>query len=336
MSASPDDRYERFVAASPQGTIFSTPWWLNAVAPGAFQVLLAELDGEIQAAWPIVPQSRGAPGRFIVQPSLTPWLGILYGPPGEEKRQTRLGRERQLTDQLVAQLPACRMVRAAFHRSYGYWTPLSWAGFTQTTRYTFVLEPLEEAAVWKGLGESVRRQVRKAEKEGVAVEATDDLDAFWSVHAQTFRRQGLGVPYDLELVRRIDAACAPRAVRRILLARDRQGRVHAGVYLVWDARSAYYLMGGADHQLRSSGAMSLAMWEAIRFAAGVSNAFDFEGSMLQPVERFVRAFGALPHPYSVVTRFASPMWRLAYELRAAGRRLLPLSSPSRPPDVAGD
>jgi GNAT acetyltransferase-like protein len=336
VSATTLDRYERFVATSPQGTIFSTPWWLEAVAPGAFQVLLAEAEGEIHAAWPVVSRSAGPSLPLIVQPSLTPWLGILYGPPGEQKRQTRLGRERQLTDQLVSQLPPFRMLQTAFHRNYDYWTPLYWAGFTQTTRYTFVFEDLNIDVVWKGLAENVRRQVRKAEKLGLTVEATDDLAAFWSVHVQTFGRHGRQVPYDLELVRRIDAACRSRDARRLLIARDREGRVHAGIYVVWDSRSVYYLMGGADRHLRNSGAMSLTMWEAIRLAAGFSKSFDFEGSMLEPVERFVRAFGALPVPYSVITKFASPVWRFAYELRGAVRRRFHRTSSADARDTAGD
>jgi hypothetical protein len=99
-------------------------------------------------------------------------------------------------------------------------------------------------------------------------------------------------------VQRIEAACRERAQSRILIAEDAQGRAHAGCYLVWDSESAYYLLGGGDPELRNSGAMSLVMWEAIRFSAEVSDSFDFEGSMIESIERFFRAFGALQTPTS--------------------------------------
>ena len=46
------------------------------------------------------------------------------------------------------------------------------------------------------------------------------------------------------------------------------GAVHAVAYVVWDRSAAYYLMGGGDPELRTSGASSLLMWEAIMRARG--------------------------------------------------------------------
>src|SRR5690606_13716638 len=86
---------------------------------------------------------------------------------------------------------------------------------------------------------------------------------------------------------------------------DGGGRQHAGVYIVWDSESAYYIMGGGDPELRNSGATSYCMWEAIRFSATVSRRFDFEGSMIEPVERFFRAFGAELTPYFQISRSKS-------------------------------
>jgi hypothetical protein len=43
------------------------------------------------------------------------------------------------------------------------------------------------------------------------------------------------------------------------------------------------------------------MWEAIKFASTVTKRFDFEGSMIEPVERFFRAFGAKQTPYFALT-----------------------------------
>ena len=81
--------------------------------------------------------------------------------------------------------------------------------------------------------------------------------------------------------------------------------MHAALYLVWDERAAYYLLGGGDPELRNSGAHSLIMWEAIKHAATVSKTFDFEGSMVEPVERFFRAFGGRQVPYHRVTSINS-------------------------------
>ena len=56
-------------------------------------------------------------------------------------------------------------------------------------------------------------------------------------------------------------------------------------------------MGDGHHEDRNSGATSLVMWQAIQFVATVSQVFDFEGSMIEPVERLFRGFVAFQTPY---------------------------------------
>jgi hypothetical protein len=52
------------------------------------------------------------------------------------------------------------------------------------------------------------------------------------------------------------------------------------------------------------------MWEAIKFARSVTRQFNFEGSMIEPVERFFRAFGAVQTPYFQITKTNSRLLRL--------------------------
>jgi hypothetical protein len=122
------------------------------------------------------------------------------------------------------------------------------------------------------------------------------------------------------VIERIDAAAAPRGARTILLARDEEGRLHSGAYFVHDERWTTYLLGGSDPELRTSGAASLVMWEAIEQAGRRDTGFDFEGSMLRPVERFVRAFGGTPTPYSLVRSTPSRAFRLERAVKRALKR----------------
>ena len=117
-------------------------------------------------------------------------------------------------------------------------------------------------------------------------------------------------------VERIDAAARERSARTILVARDGDGNVRAGGYFVHDHRFTTYLLAATDAEAR--GAASLVLWEAIKRAAGRGTAFDFEGSMLRHVESFVRSFGGVPTPYSIVWRTPSAPMRAA---RAAKRTL---------------
>jgi hypothetical protein len=107
----------------------------------------------------------------------------------------------------------------------------------------------------------------------------------------------------------------------MLFAEDASGQVHAAIYVVWDARSAHYLLSGGDPELRSSGANSFLLWNAIRHAATVTPAFDFEGSVLEPVERFFRGFGGRLVPYFRVTKTSRRLECLRSARRALGLAL---------------
>jgi hypothetical protein len=63
------------------------------------------------------------------------------------------------------------------------------------------------------------------------------------------------------------------------------------------------------------------MWTGIERAAERGTGFDFEGSMLRHVERFVRAFGGVPTPYSIVRRTPSKAFALERTLRRVARRV---------------
>jgi hypothetical protein len=102
--------------------------------------------------------------------------------------------------------------------------------------------------------------------------------------------------------------------------------VHAVAYAVWDDKAAYYVLGGGEPDLRNSGATSLLVWELIMRAREVTDVFDFEGSMMEPLERFFRAFGGRQTPYLHVFR-ATRRGRTALALRSGWRRLASRSTP---------
>ena len=83
---------------------------------------------------------------------------------------------------------------------------------------------------------------------------------------------------------------------------DSEGRTHSALYVVWDERTLYPIISARDPELQVFGANTLLYWEAIQLAATVSRVFDFEGSMLEPVEHFVRGFGGRQTPYFAISK----------------------------------
>jgi len=280
--------------------LFDQPWWLEAIAPGEWGEIVLEDNGTVQARLPyVVKQRLGVVA--LTQPSLTPTLGPWIAN-SSAAYATALAREHKTMSELIDTLPRFDVFRQAFHPSVTNWLPFHWRGFEASVLYTYRLEDLTDLdRIWSGFRQNVRREIRKAARV-VTVRSDLGLRAFLELNEKTFHRQNLALPYPRESVERLDAACAVRDARRMFFAVDERDRVHAALYVVWDAESAYYLMSGADPTLRTSGAGSLLAWEAIRFCAGVSRSFDFEGSMIPSLERFFRAFGARQTPYLFVTK----------------------------------
>jgi hypothetical protein len=318
-SARAEIRRTPSVASPTSYNFFQEPWWLDAVAAGEWDEVVVKRGGQVAARLPFVRKEKL--GRtWLLQPKLTPCLGPWLRS-STAKLANQLAEEKELMQELIDALPQFDLFRQSFAPEVTYWLPFYWRDFRQTTRYTYRLSDLTDLArVWAGVRDNVRREIRKARKI-VAVRSDLDIDCFARVWALTFARQGGRLPVNIELLHRLDVACGKHNCRKMFFAEDPRGKVHATAFLVWNADCAYYLMGGGDPGLRNSGAGSLVMWEAITFASTISRQFDFEGSMIEPVERFFRAFGGRPVPYFFVSKLNRQM-RFLTGLYHAGSALL--------------
>src|SRR5439155_2238563 len=127
---------------------------------------------------------------------------------------------------------------------------------------------------------------------------------------KTFDRQQKKAPYTRDLIRRLYSAAEANGAAQCFAAKDAVDRVHAACLLVWDNKKSYYLAAGADSNLRNSGAQSFLIWHSIQFCAGRTKVFDFEGSVLENIERAFRGFGAKQITYNWIMKF--PLWAQAY------------------------
>ena len=295
-------------------SIFQNSWWLEAVAPNSWNSIKISRNEQIVAHFPYMLKKKFGL-TSLTMPQLTQTLGP-WLVPSNAKYTKQMSQHKKLMESLIEQLPPHDYFCQNFHYSMTNWLPFYWNGFSQTTCYTYVIENLQNLdLVWTEFQENIRREIRKAQKK-VIVRTDLDIDKFLDINALTFKRQGRNLPYSRDFVKRLDTACSKYNASQMFFAEDRENRIHAAIYIIWDENSAYYLMGGGDPELRNSGATSLLMWEAIKFAATVTKKFDFEGSMIKSVERFFRGFGAKQVPYFQISRMSRRM-----KLLIAGKKM---------------
>jgi hypothetical protein len=280
-------------------SLFEEPYWLNLVAPGQWHEATVVRDNQIIGRLPYVLKSKFGMRRISTS-WFTPWLGPWVRPSGA-KPTGELSHQHQVLEQLVKQLPRAEQVLIPCAPEYQNLMAGHWAGYRLGMGYTHRLLTGNDAANWDGLRDTVRRQIRKAQK---LTEVTNEcsLSDFITVLGKTFGRQNMDVSASYETLERIDSYMGPRNQRRIWAAVDAQNRIHAAVYVVFDARHAIYIAGGGDPEVRQSGAHAFAMWSAIQDAANYAPIFDFAGSMVANIEYFVRGFGAHQVPRFTMER----------------------------------
>ncbi len=296
--------------------VFMEAWWLDAVASSDWDVTLVRKGGQIVAAMPYTKNMYRFGLVYIGQPSLTQHLGPWIRP-SNAKYAKQLSREKDLMNRIIDQLPHF----SSFNQNWSYrnqnWLPFYWRGYSQTTSYTYVIPDLTDLdEVFSQFQEKVRTDIRKSVgRNQITICDSSPIEELLALNKKTFSRQSLNQADSDDFISNLVAKADANKCIKWFIAKGADNVAHAGVLIVWDKQSAYYLIGGGDPELRNSGATSLCIWEAIKFASTVTKSFDFEGSMLEPVERFVRGFGAKQMPYFSISYTPSRLLKVAKLLK---------------------
>jgi lipid II:glycine glycyltransferase (peptidoglycan interpeptide bridge formation enzyme) len=103
----------------------------------------------------------------------------------------------------------------------------------------------------------------------------------------------------------------PRGASVVLGAYNKEHQLIGGILFFRYKTTTIYYFGGTAEAYRNSGAMALIIWESIQKWHGISRIYDFDGSMIEGIERFLRSFGAVPVPYYRVRKRRFPFTLLS-------------------------
>lgn len=285
------------------------PWWLDAVCGAdrwGVAIATTARQGVPMGVLPYFKTRRlGLP---VVQlPPFTAYAGPWFHPdiqhpdlPGYKK----LGLQHRVLEELIARLPKVLFFQQCFHPTIQNGLPFYWAGFRQTTRYTYLLPgTVDTTDLYRRFKSSLRTELRRATEYTEVVEVADPEPVF-HLNKLSFARKGLRQPYSRSVFQNLHQAIAIRRQAHALLACDRKtGMPHAGLYLVFDTRQAAVLLTGFDPAYRHTGALHGLYWQAIQFCAARKLSLDFEGSMQPGIEHVFRGFGGQRKPYLQVWRY---------------------------------
>jgi hypothetical protein len=184
--------------------------------------------------------------------------------------------------------------------------PFLWRGYKVVPKYTYLIDlSLSREQIIKNMSSIRRNDISKATRDGLVVQPTTDMGVVRDLVLATFGRQQKGI--DRECLEAILFRYA-KPVNSYAISTYRRGKPIATCFVVHDAQTAYYLLGGYDAQDRHHGAGALAVVEAILRAQELRlKTFDFEGSSIPPIEKYFRGFGGRLIAYYTVNRAWLPL-----------------------------
>ena len=309
------DRYRQLCEHEPV-PLFLQHWWLEAVCAGKRWDVVAAYDrqGNPTAVMPFLWGSRFGI-RYVLQPQLTQFSGpYFFYPEGLDPRR-RLAFEHEASRQLLQRLETFRVAyfNQNFSPSVTNWLPFYWAGFAQTTRYTYRLPSLGDLdAVWAAMdGNQRRRQVRQNLGRYTLGPATPDELA--TLHRQYWEARAGHDLLSRDLMTRVASAALARGQALLLGLRDGEGQLCAVHFAPYDDRCAYSLLSAQRPGGQDRGVASLLVWLMLRELSSRTQAFDFEGSMDPDIERYYRSYGAEQISYFQLTKSRSRLLSALFE-----------------------
>lgn len=306
------EAYHQFCQQNKDLPVFFQDWYLDAVCDeGIWETAIVKKNKQVVAVLPYYLKKKG-PFQYITMPSLTKMMG-----PFITKQYRKEPHFTKICKALIEQLPKVAYYEQLFSYNITNWLPFYWKNFQQTTRYSYLLDLTDLAQVYANFSADYRNNKLKKAKETVSVVRDLSLKDLYAVNKMSFDRQGLAVPYSFKFLERLDKSLATHQAKASFFAIDSQQQIHAIAYLIWDKERAYYLLAGDNPSLRNSGAGILLVWQMIQFAkeeVGVKS-FDFQGSMLAPIERVRRQFGAEQKSYFLIQQHPSKMFKYLSALK---------------------
>lgn len=302
--------------AISHGTVFDTLEWTNVFGGALRRVGVFDGGGSLRGGF-CVFEERQLGLRVLRNPPFTRQTGPFFEPLATNPA-ARTDEQRAFVEVMASYLASTGAAVVSLGLSLGITDclPFYWRGFKVIPHYTYLLDLNQSGEdLLAAMSPERRKNIRKADADGIIIRDCTDPETIGDLVRGTFRRNGKRFA-DRAMGAILDAI--PPSNGSICKVAWEDGRAVAGVYVVFDARSAYYLMGGhAEHAHHGAGA--LAMWHAILAAKERGlRVFDFEGSVIPPIERYFRGFGGKLTPCFGVHRAWLP---LEMALKLARRHL---------------
>ena len=308
----PDPTWDAFVAASEDGTVFSTANYLTHTGCRLGLYHCYNVN-ELRAAVAVLESSDG---ESAIMNDLVIYGGLIFGPPMTGQSQSQRISERFELATFITEALAIRYqtISFALAPSVSDVRPFLWHNYGQTqdryaidVRYTSYVdiadfklsEKPDDIAAFVNASAARRQQIRYARRDGIVTEASENVGAFIDFYRMTMERQGETVEVEnLDQMALLVTGLINVGMARMFVSRTREGVPGSIAVYTLDNKRAYYLFGANDPELRNTPVGTAVLWDAFHALAdeGITQ-LDLEGVNSPRRGWFKLSFGGNLIPY---------------------------------------
>lgn len=309
--------WDEFVLSHSRGSAFHTTWWYGTWGLTPEVRVLRGADRRIQAGI-CYAVGRRFGTRAMIRPPCTPGNGPVFIDTPETGNYRRITHAKEMAQIVLCSLPRLGFYDLRLRPNDTDVMPYLWNGFDTEVGYTFVI-PASARDTWmEGTSKTTRKELRRGARDlvedGLQIEENPEAPAMLPLILDTIRTKGFRIDRIEERFGAWWQAIRRSGLGQAYLLRDRDGNAMATDILVWDRHTAYSVLGGIRADLRKgSRAGTILLERMIRDAHGRGLDFDFEGSALPGVERFMRSFGGELRPMIRAVKIPSPIAFLVWQ-----------------------
>lgn len=270
------------------------------------------MENKIVGVWPYFKKSKYGI-TYLTLPPLVPYLGpILIYNTNFEKQIHELSFEKKVLSMLSDNLPNADLIICQGYPEWKNWQPLSWKGFSQTTRYTYRLDLLKSLEVlWGSLESKKRNSITMAQRE-IEIRREKDSAAIFDLWNTSLNRKETRTPITSTFFNNLDMVTTAQNSRFSFSAFRKNQRI-ASAYVLYDKSVAYLIMTGRNLD-GPKGTMSALIWKCIEESKNRKlEIFDFEGSMIEGVESFFRSFGGVQTAYHRLSKTKNKIFKVLFQ-----------------------
>ena len=271
-----DEKWDKFVENSSNGTIFSNSVYLKACGVN-YKLFYCYKKEELRAAVSVIEDVKG---ESLVLDDLVIYNGIMYNKPTNKQNHAQQFSEQFKIQEFIANEltklyknielnlhPSIVDIRAILWVNYGTELPK----YQPDIRYTSYIDisdfktskKLEDISIYNKASTSRRQQIRYAIKKEYKTKIISDVSLLIEFYKKTMDRQDIDVENEkLQKMEKLVSGLLGQNMAKIYASYDEQNELGSIALFGWDNKRAYYIFGANDPAKRDGHSGTNVLWEA--------------------------------------------------------------------------